>query len=59
MNFGIEGLHMYTTEHYHLQETSSKDFQKYRKNMEFAKDVRRERIQRRHFQVEKAKKKES
>ena len=43
MNFGIEGLHMCITEHYHLQEKLSKVFHKFKKNMKgSAKDVQRE-----------------
>ena len=60
MHFGIEGLHMCITKHYHLQAKLLKVFQKFKQNMmESAKDVRKERIQRRHFQVEKAKQNES
>ena len=48
------------TEHYHLQAKLLKVFQKFKQNMkESAKDVRKERTQRRHFQVAKAKQKES
>ena len=47
MSFGIEGLHMCTTEHYLLHSKQSM--------MEFAKDVRKGRIQRRHFLAVKAK----
>ena len=51
---------MCTTEHYHLQEKLLKVFEKFKKNMkESAKDVRKERIKRRHFLVAKAKPKES
>ena len=50
MNFGIEGL----------QVKLLKVFHKFRQNMmESAKDVQKERTQRRHFQVAKAKQKES
>jgi len=42
MNFGIEGLHMCITGHYHLQAKLLKVFQKCRKNMMvFAKDVQK------------------
>ena len=40
MSFGIEGLHMCTTEHYLLHSKQSM--------MELAKDVQKGRIQRRH-----------
>ena len=44
MKFGIEGLHMCTTEHYLLQENLLKVFQKFRKNMmESTKDVWKEK----------------
>ena len=47
---------MCITEHYHLQSKPLKVFQKYKQNMkEYARDVRKERTQRRHFQVAKAK----
>ena len=60
MNFGIEGLHMCITEHYLLQAKLLKVFQKSKQNMmTSAKDVRKERIQRRHFQAAKEKPKES
>ena len=60
MNFGIEGLRMCTTEHYHLQEKLLKVFQKYRQNMMVStKDVQKERTQRRNFQVARAMQKES
>ena len=59
MNFGIEGLHMCTIGHYHLQATLLKVFQKYKQNMEYARDVRKERTQRKHFQVVRVRKKES
>ena len=56
MNFGIEGLHMCITEHYHLQENLLKVFYKYKQNMmASAKDVQKEKTQRRHFQVEREK----
>ena len=52
---GIEDLHMCTIEHYHLRAKLLKVFQKYRQNMTvYAKDVRKERTQRRHFQVARA-----
>ena len=39
-NFGIDGLHMCITEHYHLQAKLLKVFQKFKQNMmEYAKDV--------------------
>ena len=58
MNFGTEGLHMCTIGHYHLQAKMLKVFQKYIQNMTVsAKDVRKERTQRRHFQVARARKK--
>ena len=47
MSFGIEGLHMCTTEHYLLHSKQSM--------MEFANDVQKGRIQRRHFLAAKAK----
>ena len=51
---------MCITEDYLFQEKSLKVFEKYKQNMMgYAKDVRKERIQRRHFQVVKAKQKES
>ena len=34
MNFGIEGLHMCTIEHYYLQEKLLRVFQKYRQNID-------------------------
>ena len=58
MNFGIEGLHMCIRGHYLLQAKLLKVFQKSKQNMMgSAKDVRKERIQRRNLQVanEKAK----
>ena len=59
MNFGTEGLHMCTVEHYHLQAKLLKVFKKFKKNMKgFAKDVRKERIQIIHFQVAKERQKE-
>ena len=49
-----------TTNNYHLQEKLLKDFQKYSQNMmEYTKYVKKERTQRRNFQVVKAKQKES
>ena len=57
MNFGIEGLHMCTIGHYHLL---LKVFQKSSQSMKaFAKDVQRERTQRIHFQLTRARQKES
>ena len=42
MKFGIEGLYMFITEHYHLQANFLKVFQKYKQNMMgSAKDVER------------------
>ena len=42
MNFGTEGLHICTKEHYHLQAKLLKVFQKFKKNMKkSAKDVQR------------------
>ena len=56
----IEGLHLCTIGHYHLQAKLLKVFQKFKQNMKgSAKDMQKERTQRRHFQVVKAKKKES
>ena len=56
MNFGIEGLHMCITEHYLLQAKLLKVFYNSKQNMMgYAKYVRKERIQRRHFPVAKAK----
>ena len=56
MRFGIEGLHMCITEHYHLQEKLLKVFQKFKQNMKGStKDVRKERIQRRPNSERKAK----
>ena len=53
-------LHMYIIEHYHLQAKLLKVFKKYKQNMKgSAKDVLKERIQRRHFQEIKVKQKES
>ena len=50
MNFGIEGLHMCTIGQYYLQAKLLNVFYKYRQNMTVsAKDVRKERTQRRHF----------
>ena len=50
---------MYMTENYHLQAKLLKVFQKFKQNMKGStKDVRKERIQRRHFQVARAKQKE-
>ena len=44
MNFGIEGLHICITEHYHLQAKLLKVFQKFKKNVtESAKDVQKEK----------------
>ena len=49
-------MHTFIIENYHLQAKLLKVFQKYRQNMMVsAKDVRKERIQRRHFPVAKAK----
>ena len=46
--------------YYHLQEKLLKVFQKFMENMkESTKDVRKERIQRRHFQVARERQKES
>ena len=60
MNFGIEGLYMCTIGNYHLQAKLLKVFQKYKQNMkEYARYVRKERTQRRNFQVAKARLKES
>ena len=60
MHFGVEGLHMCITKHYHLQEKLLKVSQKCRQNMkEYAKDVRKERTQRRNFQVARAKQNKS
>ena len=60
MKFGIEGLHMCTIGHYHLQAKLLKVFQKFKQNMmESVKYVQKERTQRRHFQVAKARLKES
>ena len=60
MSFGIEGLHMCVTEHYHLQEKILKVSHKFRQNMKvYAKDVRKGRTQRRNFQVARVRKKES
>ena len=51
---------MCTIGHYHLQAKLLKVFQKYKKNMkEYARDVRKERTQRRHFQEVRARQKES
>ena len=51
---------MCTIGHYHLQAKLLKVFQKYKQNMTVsAKDVREERTPRRHFQVERARQKES
>ena len=51
---------MCTIGKYHLQAKFLKVFQKYKKSMkEYARDVQKERAQRRHFQVAKAKQKES
>ena len=56
----IEGLKIFITEHYHLEENILKVFHKFKQNMmEYAKDVRKERIQRRHFQVARSRKNES
>ena len=53
-------LGMCITEYYLLQAKLSKVFQKSKQNMmEFAKDVRKEIIQRRHFQAMKAKQRKS
>ena len=60
MNFGIEGLHMYIIEHYHLQAKLLTVFHKFKQNMKGStKDVWKERIQRRHFHVARANQKES
>ena len=46
--------------HCHLQEKLLKDFHKFRQSMTMsAKDVQKERTQRRHFQVVRARQKES
>ena len=51
---------MCTIWHYHLQAKLLKVFQKYKQNMkEYARDVQKERTQRRHFQVANARLKES
>ena len=51
---------MCITEQYHLQAKLLKVFQKFKQNMtKSAKDVQKERTQRRHFQVARAKQKES
>ena len=52
--------HMCITEHYHLQAKLLKVFQKCKQSMKaFSKDVQKEITQRRHFQVARARKKES
>ena len=59
MNFGIEDFLMYTIEHYLLQAKLLKVFQNSKQSMtKFAKDVRKGRIQRRHFLAAKEKPKE-
>ena len=60
MSFGIEGLHMCVTEHYLLQAKLLKVFRNFKQNMMgSAKDVQKERIQRRNFLEVKANPKES
>ena len=56
MNFGIEGLNMCTTEHYHFQEKLLKVFQNFKQNMkESAKDFTKGKNTKKTFPSSKSK----